>query len=305
MIHFWRRLRFFHLLLLIVWFSLLFAACTPNEPEMIAVTEVIPLGDEQIIITRLVELTPTPTIIPEPPDIKEQLVALDLAYQIDLPQLDPQQAAGKGSFDLVENLFIGLTRFNHETHQVEPQLAESWKIAADGRTWTFNLRDDIQWIKSSNPPSDENEVWELESVRTVQSWDVVRAIERVCTRDTGTPDAFIFFIIEGCKEVYQLSEPTKQDLEAIGAKGINATQLEITLTQPASYFLTMTTLPQIRPVPGELIDEHGAIWRTKTGDLANGWQTPANIVTSGPFIPSATVFSDERRHHQYRLPAAR
>ncbi len=293
MFYSWRLLRSYHLHLLVIWSGLFFTACTPTEPEMISVTEIIPLGDEQIIITRLVELTPVPTATPEPPAVQEQPVALDLAYEGDLPQLDPQQAVGKESFDLVENLFIGLTRFNHETQHVEPQLAESWTVTADGRTWTFNLRDDIQWIKPSDPPPGENETWELESVRAVQSWDVVRAIERVCSRDTGTPDAFIFFIIEGCEEVYRLSEPTDKDLEAIGARGINATQLEITLTQPASHFLTMTSLPQIRPVPGDLLDEHGASWRTNTGDLADGWHTPANIVTSGPFIPSATVFSDE------------
>ena len=273
--------------------ALLLAACTPTTPELISVTEVIELGEEQIIITRLVELEPTPTITPEPPPVQEQPITLDLAYQTTLPQLDPQQAAGKSSHDLIENLFIGLTRFNHETQQIEPQLAKSWTISADGRSWIFNLRDDISWIKPSDPPATTEEVWEIEPVRPVVSWDVVRAIKRACTRDTGTPDAFIFFIIEGCEAVYSLSEPTEEDLDVIGAKAIDATTLEITLTQPASYFLTLTSLPQMRPVPGELIDEFGSSWRTQVGDFASGWQTPENIVTSGPFVPSVTTFSDE------------
>ncbi len=256
-------------------------------------TEVIHLGDEQIIITRLVEIEPTPTSTPKPAPVEKKPIALDLAYEDVLPELDPQQARGKESYDLVENLFIGLTRLNHETGQVDPQLAESWTVSADGRTWTFKLRDDIQWVKPFDPPPGENDTWEIEPQRTVVSWDVVRAIKRVCTRNTGTPDAYIFFIIEGCEAVYSLAEPSEDDLEVIGATAIDETTLEIRLNEPASYFLTMTSLPQIRPVPGELIDEHGATWRTTAGDLADGWQTPENIVTSGPFTPSSSTFNDE------------
>jgi len=257
------------------------------------VTEVIHLGEEQIIITRLVELAPTPTATPEPIEVQDHPVTLDLAYEGSLPQLDPQQASGKSSFDLVENLFIGLTRFNHETQKVDPQLAESWTVSADGQIWTFNLRDDIQWVKPTNPPSGSDNSWQIESVRTVVSSDIVSAIQRICTRETNTPDAFIFFIIEGCEELYKISEPSEEDLDAIGAKAIDDATLEIRLTQPASYFLTMTSLPQLRPIPAKLIDEYGSDWRKLNGDLADGWQTPENIITSGPFIPSATVFSDE------------
>jgi ABC-type oligopeptide transport system substrate-binding subunit len=293
MFHLRRPLRHFRQLLLLVWLGLLFAACAPDEPELIAVTEVVQLGDEQIIITRLVELEPTPTVTPKPPVVQQRPIALDLAYETSLPELDPQRAVGKESFDLIENLFIGLTRYNHETLQIEPQLAERWTVSADGRTWIFSLRDDIQWVKPSDPPPEDDEAWEIEPVRPVVAWDVVRAIERLCTRETGTPEAYNFFIIEGCEVVYSLAEPTEQDLDAIGAEALDATTLQITLTEPASYFLTLTSMPQMRPVPGELIEDHGSSWRTKAGELADGWQTPENIVTNGPFIPSAAVFSDE------------
>jgi len=259
---------------------------------MVVVTEVVHLGDEQIIITRLVELMPTSTATPDPPDTLQIPVKLDLGYEGDLPQLDPQQAAGKSSHDLVENLFVGLTNFNHDSQQVEPELAKSWAISADGLSWTFRLRDDIYWMEPSIPPVDVNEQWLIEPVRAVNAFDIIRAIQRICTRETGTPDAFIFFIIDGCEDVYRLATPTDRDLESIGATAVNATTLEIVLMKPASYFLTMTTLPQLRPVPSEYVDEYGARWETQAGDLADGWQTPDNIITSGPFIPSANVFSE-------------
>ena len=283
---------FFCSLLLALSFCCLLSACRPTEPELIVVTEVVRLGEEQIIITRLVELLPTPTNTPEPPAKVPMPITLDLAFQGVLPQLDPQQAREKVSYDLVENLFVGLTNFNHENQQVEPELAESWSISTDGMHWTFQLRDDIHWIMPSDPPTGGSEQWSVEPVRAVDAFDVVRAIRRICTRETATRDAFIFFIIEGCEQVYGLADPAQQDLETIGATATDATTLQISLTRPASYFLTMTALPQMRPVPSELIDEHGDQWRLQNGDLGAGWQTPANIMSSGPFIPSLNAASD-------------
>ncbi len=107
-----------------LFFSLLLFACRPAEPDMVVVTEVVHLGEEQIVITRLVELLPTPTVTPEPPETVPMPVTLDLAVQGSLPELDPQRAGDKSSNDLVESLFVGLTNFNHKTERVEPELAD-------------------------------------------------------------------------------------------------------------------------------------------------------------------------------------
>ena len=42
-------------------------------------------------------------------------------------------------------LFEGLTETSWLTDQVEPALAESWEHSDDGLTWTFHLRQDVQW----------------------------------------------------------------------------------------------------------------------------------------------------------------
>jgi ABC-type transport system substrate-binding protein len=41
---------------------------------------------------------------------------------------------------VIRNIYEGLTRYNAETGEVEPAIAESWTISEDGRVFTFNLR---------------------------------------------------------------------------------------------------------------------------------------------------------------------
>jgi oligopeptide transport system substrate-binding protein len=279
---------------LAIFVALFFAACTPTQPQMVEVTEVVRLGEEQIIITRLVEIEPTPTSTPIPPVNANLPVTLDLAISEDLPELDPQQANQKSSYDLIENLFVGLTNYNHETEDIEPELAESWSVSADGLNWIFKLRNDIFWVKPADRSANLDETWVLEPIRPVNAHDVVQSFIRLCNRDTAAPDAYIFFIIQGCEELYVNDDPSDLEFANIGVTAMDDTTLAITLNEPASYLLTLLSLPQTYPVPNELVAEYGSSMRDAVGDLADGWQTPENIVTSGPFVPSATIFSDEK-----------
>ena len=279
------------LLLFITIFVLLFAGCQPSEPEMISVTEVVQLGEEQVIITRIIEVVPTPVPTATPQPLAPQPVALDLGYVDDLPNLDPQLSSGKVGLDLSENLFVGLTNYNHQNDSIAPELATEWRLSSDGLTWTFDLRDDVFWVRPLAGPIESDTVIEPEVVRAVDAADVVFSIRRTCQRANAVPDAFILFIIEGCSEVYNLVEPTEQDLQAIKAMAVDDHTLTVTLTEPASYFLTIASLPQMRPVPRELVEAEGAVWLDPAGELSTGWQTPGKIVTNGPFIPALTPFS--------------
>lgn len=186
-------------------------ACEPPDPEMVVVTEVVHLGEEQIIITRLVELMPTATPTLPPPVSEPKPVALDIAYEGALPNLDPQHVSGKASLDLAESLFAGLTNFNHETEQVEPELAASWRISGDGLTWTFILRDDIYWVKPLDFKAEQDQAAEPDVFRQVDAHDVVYAFQRACSSENRVPDAFLLFIVEGCETLYSTFEPSESE----------------------------------------------------------------------------------------------
>ena len=260
---------------------------------MVIVTEVVHLGDEQIIITRLVELLPTETPTAPPPAVEPEPVALDIAYEESLPDLDPQHIGGQASLDMAESLFAGLTNFNHKTQQVEPELAASWTVGSDGRTWTFALRDDIYWVKPINTTIQTELNAAPERVRLVDAQDVVFALQRACTSENAVPDAFLLFMIEGCETLFNSIEPGDAEINQLAVSALDDRTVQITLVEPASDFLTLTTLPQFRPVPRELVEEFEDEWLDAAEELSDGWQTPENIMVNGPFVPSASPFNAE------------
>ncbi len=50
-----------------------------------------------------------------------------------------------GSSEYLGYLFEGLPETSWLTDEVEPSLAETWEHSEDGLTWSFHLRQDVQW----------------------------------------------------------------------------------------------------------------------------------------------------------------
>ncbi len=236
-------------------------------------TRVVIVEGQENVVTQLVRQTqtPTPDFVEAPP---REPTTLDLSYLGNVPDFDPQTTTSANGINFVENLFVGLTNYNHANNTIEPELAQSWDVSADGRVWTFNLRDDIFWVRPNENGDMVDGIMQAEPVRPVTAGDVVYAIQRACRRETKAPDAFLLFLIEGCEQVHKANDPTPADLDAIQAKALDDTTVQFTLSKPASYFLTLTSLWLFHPVPSDVLEEAGAQWQTS--DL---------MMTSGPFMP--------------------
>ncbi|HTR50559.1 MAG TPA: ABC transporter substrate-binding protein [Kofleriaceae bacterium] len=59
--------------------------------------------------------------------------------------LDPARVTDSESLELGELLFEGLVGWKPGTTDIEPRLASAWQASADGRTWTFHLRDRVRF----------------------------------------------------------------------------------------------------------------------------------------------------------------
>lgn len=275
-------------------------ACDSSQQvPPVVVTEVFNIAGEEIIVTRVLELTPTPTAVPTAAPEQQQPVVLDLSFvRTSVPNIDPQVTDDLDGIDLIENMFVGLTRYNHVTNQVDPALAESWEVSGNGRTWTFNLRDDIFWVQPSADVVDGYVI--SEPVRPVVASDIVFAIQRNCASETNAPNAFILFLIVGCEQVHQLAEATPADLANVGVRALNDTTLQVELNRSAAHFLTITSLWFMRPLPSELfedafIEQYGADWQVAV-------QNGVPLLTSGSFIPLAPDYSVLQRNTVWPIP---
>ncbi|HEX3595608.1 MAG TPA: peptide ABC transporter substrate-binding protein, partial [Polyangiaceae bacterium] len=59
--------------------------------------------------------------------------------------LDPHLVTGQPEHRMITALFEGLTRREPRTMHPAPGVAKSWDISADGKRYTFHLRDDARW----------------------------------------------------------------------------------------------------------------------------------------------------------------
>ncbi len=64
--------------------------------------------------------------------------------------LDPSTVTAVNDFRILINMYDGLVRYKSGTLQVEPALAESWKISKSGTLYTFNLRKGVKFHDGSS-----------------------------------------------------------------------------------------------------------------------------------------------------------
>ncbi|GAB3445773.1 ABC transporter substrate-binding protein [Phycicoccus ginsengisoli] len=121
-------------------------------------------------------------------------------------------------------------------------------ISADGKTYTIKLRQGVKWDTSP--------------ARQVTAQDVVRGVKRTCNPTQpfgGLPDYESLIVgmqsfCDGFAKAGKTAKAIADYLEKTDLPGVKATDAEtvvFTLTQPASYFVDMLTLPAFSPAPVE------------------------------------------------------
>jgi len=70
-----------------------------------------------------------------------------LRMRIDIISLDPAKLGKPSDHVIAFNLYDGLVRLKAGTAEIEPNLAKSWDLSPDGKTYTFHLRAGVKWHK--------------------------------------------------------------------------------------------------------------------------------------------------------------
>jgi peptide/nickel transport system substrate-binding protein len=126
-------------------------------------------------------------------------------------------------------LFDGLTRFDDDTYQPKPDLAESWTVSKDGLEYVFRLRRGVVFHDGS-PFTAHDVKW---------SWEVI------CHKDNPRiADVYVdhYVQIRGCREFHEG--------QAAGVDGIEVVDdytLRVRLTEPYAAFLVSTAVTGILP----------------------------------------------------------
>ena len=133
----------------------------------------------------------------------------------------------------IAEIFVGLTRFGSDT-QIVPGLAKAWDLSADGRTWTFQLRQGATFHHG----------------REVKASDVKYSLERILRPATGSPNTWLVEMIEGAKAVLAGQATTAAGITTEGDYIIH-----ITLEQPYHPFLANLAYTGTSIVPPEIAEK--------------------------------------------------
>ncbi|KEA52776.1 peptide ABC transporter substrate-binding protein [Mangrovibacter sp. MFB070] len=176
--------------------------------------------------------------------------------------IDPQLAESNEAFNIILDCFSGLVNITPQG-KIVPDLADKWENK-DNTVWTFHLRPGIVW--SNGKP--------------VTAEDVVFSWQRLVDPKTASP--YASFAANAHILNAEAIADGKMPATELGVKAINDTTVQVTLSQPVSYFLQFVGHPSLFPVSKADVEKYG-----------NKWTQPENIVTSGAYKPTQWVVNEK------------
>ncbi len=151
---------------------------------------------------------------------------LHLSSFADIRAFDPANISDGLVVELLELVFAGLVNYDDEG-KVVPDLAESFRMSDDGRSYTFTLHQGIHF----------------HSGEELTAADVKRSVERALHPDTPNPMSSFFSMIEGYKE---LQSKASEVLSGVRVQGKYLVSFH--LTEPDATFLPLLAMHTLRPV---------------------------------------------------------
>ena len=196
---------------------------------------------------------------------------LRIGYTAYAYQLDPAYANNLRDGELVCNYCEGLIRNGYGTGLI-PALASDWSISTDSLVYTFRLRPNITFHNG----------------RRVTAQDVVFSWQRALSPKLDNEGKWFLSWVEGVEE-YMAGKASS----IAGLKVMDERTLEVRLSEPLAFFLSMLTTPEAAVIPREAVDDRTLKLLKPLG--------------AGPFVvanatPDEVVFERHRGYHQQGVP---
>jgi oligopeptide transport system substrate-binding protein len=181
--------------------------------------------------------------------------------------LDPQRAEDAFSYDVLRDLYEGLTA-STPAGEVIPATATSWRVDDDGKRYLFQLRREARW--SNGDP--------------VVAADFVEGFRHALDPATVSGAADLLRAIENAPAILLGQLP----VDRLGVRAVGEYSLEIRLSHPVPFFADILTNTVASPVHRTSL--------TKPG----GFSTPGTTISNGPYVLAG--FSPGAQLHLARNP---
>jgi oligopeptide transport system substrate-binding protein len=163
--------------------------------------------------------------------------------------LDPQLARTDAAFNILRDLFEGLTAVGPDGAPV-PAAAESWTVSADGLEYRFALRDGLRW--SNGDP--------------LVAADYVAGMRRLVDPRTASPYAQFIDPVLNAAAIVRGDEPP----ESLGVSAPDDRTVVVRLGAPAPYLLGLVAQPPTYPLHRPSLAAHGVEYARPGKLLSNG-----------------------------------
>ncbi len=177
--------------------------------------------------------------------------------------LDPSLATDVPGYNVLVDLFQGLTQFNAEG-QVVPGVATHWTTSRNGLRWTFYLRPDARW--SNGAP--------------VTAQDFVYSWQREVNPDTAAQYAESLSMIVNANAIINATLPPS----ALGVHALGAHELVVDLVEPTPYLPAALANEYFDPLYPPAIRQWGLAWTRPPHLISNGAFYLASEVVNGRLV---------------------
>ncbi len=126
-------------------------------------------------------------------------------------------------------MFEGLVQTNRTSTDVEPNLAESWTVTRDGRTWRFKMRTGVQWF-DGKPVTADDVIFTLDAAFTDGVQTSLRDVLTIAGKKIG------YRKIDALTVEFKTEEPFGPLLRTVGFPIMPKHRLEEALKKGAAEF---------------------------------------------------------------------
>lgn len=160
--------------------------------------------------------------------------------------LDTLNTSSQSDTEILVNTTDNLVQYNN-LGQMVPSMAESWSVSDDGLTYTFNIRKGAYWYTS------EGRVY-----AEVTAEDFEAGFQHML--DAGAGLEWLVSSPDGAQVLGAAEYLEGGSWADVGYKAIDKYTLQVTLAEPADYFLTMLTYSCFSPICKSFFLSRGGVF---------------------------------------------